>query len=51
MMYVFVNKENPRRIKMIDATNLSDAKIKLARRMVNDYKSGLVSDYVFGYRM
>lgn len=50
-MYVFVNKENPRRIKMIDATSLSDARIKLAIRMVNDIKSGVASDYVFDYCM
>lgn len=49
MTYVFINIENPKRIKMIQALNKVEAYLLLAKRLNNEPNSGLVHDYNFGY--
>jgi len=49
MTHVFINKEYPIRIKMIEADNIEEAFLKLARRLGLEKKSGFTSDYLFGY--
>lgn len=49
MTHVFINIENPKRIKMINARNMSEANNKLAERLGSEYNSGVLEDYVFGY--
>lgn len=49
MTHVFINKENPKKIKMIEAVDKTKAYIKLAERLRTEPNSGLASDYVFGY--
>ena len=51
MTYVFINIENPRRIKMIEAYSLPSAINKLIDRLKNEHKSGDATDYEFGYCM
>ena len=49
MTYVFINKENPNRIKMIDAGNMVEAKENLIERLELAGNSEYASDYEFGY--
>lgn len=49
--YVFINKQNPNRIKMIDATTPLEAYFGLIARLENEPESGEGRDYRFGYKM
>lgn len=49
MTYVFINKRNPHRIKMIEARCSREAKIKLAERLGSETNSGSVFDYKPGF--
>lgn len=49
--YVFINIENPNRIKMVEALNMRHARICLEARLLHEINSGLASDYDFGYHM
>ena len=49
MTYVFINQENPYRIKMIEALGMAHALLRLEKRLVLDINSGLPCDYKFGY--
>ncbi len=49
MTYVFINKENPNRIKMIDADNMVEAKEKLIERLELAGSKECSSGYEFGY--
>ena len=50
-MYVFINKEHPYKIKMIDALSETLAYIYLAKRLSKEHNSGKASDYYFGYNI
>lgn len=49
--YVFINKENPRRIKMIPALSYGEACKKLEERLDSENKRGTPDDYYYGYRI
>lgn len=49
MTHVFISKDFPNRIKMIEAKNMENAYKNLYRRLLKEPKSGLPSDYKFGY--
>ena len=49
MTYVFINKENPNRIKMINANNMVEAKENLVERLELAVSKECASDYEFGY--
>jgi len=47
--HVFINKEKPHKIKMIDAVSMDKAIHNLAKRLREEFNSGTLSDYIFGY--
>ena len=49
MTHVFINKENPRRIKMIKANSMDKAFEKLNERLIQNHTGELKTDYEFGY--
>jgi|GEM_PF-5126766 len=49
--YVFINRTNPQRIKMIQARGDVQAYNKLDERLNRENISGVISDYCFGYFM
>lgn len=49
MIHVFVHKENPSKIKMIEANSMERAHENLEKRLLKEYNSGIPTDYKFGY--
>lgn len=49
MIHVFVHKENPLKIKMIEANSMERAHENLEKRLLKEYNSGIPTDYKFGY--
>jgi len=49
MTHVFININNPLRVKMIDAPDLESANLKLYERLKNEPLSGFHYEYYLGF--
>ena len=49
MTHVFTSKKHPRKVKMIEASDMDKALVELAKRLEKRKTGEFISDYVFGF--